>query len=196
MSHKQSQQRLFKILNHIANDTKSVFCNNSTSSDSNKFNPIIPDKRNENIQIWIGDRLYPRKDAKISVFDSVVQGGDGVWEGLRVYNNKIFLFEEHLDRLLDSAKALMFKNIPSRNYIKYAIYKTLNANKQFDSTHIRLTLSRGNKITSGMSPTNNKYGCCLIVLSEFKSPMDSCGKILKNNKNGIKLITSSIRRNS
>ena len=106
------------------------------------------------------------------------------------------MLNQHLDRLFDSAKALKFDNIPSRKFIKTAIFKTLNANKQFDETHIRLTLTRGKKVTSGMSPTNNKYGCCLIVLAEFKSPQDCCGKTLKNNKIGISLITSSIRRNS
>lgn len=182
-----TQERLSKLLNHL----KSNNINNN-----NQDIPLIPDKRNENIKIFIGDKLYRREDAKISVFDSVVQGGDAVWEGLRVYNGKIFLLNKHLDRLFDSAKALMFSNIPSREFIKNAIFKTLNANKQFNETHIRLTLTRGNKVTSGMSPTNNQYGCCLIVLSEFKSAMDCCGKTLKNNKIGINLITSSIRRNS
>eukprot|EP01084_Bolivina_argentea_P146978 257227_1 len=186
-----AQKRLSTLLNHLQSHNQTMV-NKTTHME----NQLIPDKRNENIKIFIGDRLYDRNEAKISVFDSIVQGGDAVWEGLRVYNSKIFLLNEHLNRLFDSAKALMFKNIPSRTFIKNAIFKTLNANKQFDETHIRLTLTRGNKVTSGMSPTNNKYGCCLIVLAEFKSPMDCCGKTLKNNKLGINLITSSIRRNS
>ena len=177
-----AQKRLSKLLNHL--------------QPNKTLNPSIPGPRNENIKVWVGDRLYDRNNAKISVFDSLVQGGDGVWEGLRVYNGKIFLLNQHLDRLFDSAKALKFENIPSREFIKSAIFKTLIANKQFDETHIRLTLSRGNKVSSGMSPTNNQYGCCLIVVAEFKSPQDCCGKTLKNNKIGISLITSSIRRNS
>ena len=71
------------------------------------------DKRNENIQIFIKEKLYPRGEAKVSVFDSSVQGGDAVWEGLRVYNEKIFRMNQHLDRLQASAKTLAFADIPS-----------------------------------------------------------------------------------
>ena len=61
----------------------------------------------------MGDRLYPRKEAKISVFDSAVQGGDAVWEGLRVYQEGLFCLA-HLDRLLASAHTLMFEDIPNK----------------------------------------------------------------------------------
>ena len=71
------------------------------------------DKRNDNIKIFIDGNIVDRNEAKISVFDSLVQGGDGVWEGMRVYNEKIFCFEEHLKRLKESAKSLDFKNIPT-----------------------------------------------------------------------------------
>ncbi|MFN0276142.1 MAG: aminotransferase class IV, partial [Chitinophagales bacterium] len=69
-----------------------------------QFNPA-----NENIFIWVGDKLYPRNEAKVSVFDSSVQGGDAVWEGLRIYNGKVFCLKEHLDRLSESAHALLFQ---------------------------------------------------------------------------------------
>jgi branched-chain amino acid aminotransferase len=147
------------------------------------------DKRNENIQIFIKDKLYPRSEAKVSVFDSSVQGGDAVWEGLRVYNGKIFRLNQHLDRLQASAKTLAFADIPSKEFIRSAIAQTLQANKMQTDTHIRLTLTRGEKITSGMDPRLNQNGSCLIVLAEFKPPV-------YDNANGIKLITSHIRRNS
>ena len=70
--------------------------------------------QNENILIWVKDKLYPRNEAKVSVFDSLVQGGDAVWEGLRVYNGKIFSLDDHLTRLNESAHAMMFENIPSK----------------------------------------------------------------------------------
>lgn len=151
-----------------------------------KFNQ--PNPKNDGTLIYVGDELILRENAKISVLDSLVQGGDGVWEGLRVYNGKIFQLEEHLNRLFDSAKAMHFKNIPSRDFIKEAIFSCLNANEMYDGVHIRLTLSRGLKTTSGMNPELNIYGCTLIVLPEFKPPV--------YGNEGIKLFTSSIRRNS
>ncbi len=150
--------------------------------------PLIPDPRNENILINIDGHLYHRDEAKVSVFDSIVQGGDGVWEGLRVYNDKIFMLDEHLDRLINSARAMAFHNIPTREHIRKSIFETLVANGMKDEVHIRLTLSRGKKVTSGMNPVFNQYGCTLIVLAEWKKPV--------YEKLGIKLITSAIRRNS
>jgi len=150
--------------------------------------PQLPDPRNENIVIYVGGELLPRDEAKISVFDSVVQGGDAVWEGLRLYNGRIFQLDEHLDRLFDSARAMAFVQIPSRTEVKTALFKTLEANGMRDEVHIRLTLTRGKKVTSGMSPHFNQYGPCLIVLAEWKKPV--------YNPQGIRLITAAIRRNS
>jgi len=147
------------------------------------------DSRNENILIHIGGKLYPRKEAKISVFDSVVQGGDAVWEGLRVYNGGIFCLEQHLNRLFESAKALLFAEVPSRDEVKKSIFETLKANDMNNGVHIRLTLTRGIKITSGMDPRLNQHGACLIVLAEWKP-------LVYDNENGITLITSAIRRNA
>jgi len=146
------------------------------------------DTRNENILVYIDGELLHRNDAKISVFDSTVQGGDAVWEGLRVYDGRIFALEEHLNRLIDSAHSLAFEGVPSQETIIQAIESTLSANKMKDDTHIRLTLSRGLKYTSGMDPRLNKYGCTLIVLAEWKSPV--------YGRTGIKLISTSTRRNS
>ena len=148
----------------------------------------LPDERNSDILININGELFHRNDAKISVFDSAVQGGDAVWEGIRIYDGKVFMLEEHLDRLMDSAHAMAFSNIPPREEIMQAIFETLHANKMYDESHIRLTLTRGEKLTSGMSPHFNQKGCTLIVLAEWKKPVYS--------SNGIHLITSSIRRNN
>jgi branched-chain amino acid aminotransferase len=148
-----------------------------------KFNP-----KNANIIIYVGGKLLPRDEAKISVFDSVVQGGDAVWEGLRVYKNGVFCLDYHLDRLRASAHALAFAHIPSHEEIKKAIAETLDANGMTDNTHIRLTLTRGEKITSGMDPRLNTKGSCLIVLAEWKP-------LVYDNDTGIKVITSSQRRN-
>jgi len=144
------------------------------------------DPRNDNIQVNIDGQLYHRDEAKVSVFDSVVQGGDAVWEGLRVYDRRIFCLTEHLDRLRESAQAMAFTQIPSHEEITAEISKTLAANEMYDEAHIRLTLSRGRKITSGMDPRLNQFGPTLIILAEFKKPV--------YDKSGLKLMTSSIRR--
>lgn len=145
--------------------------------------------KNDNIQVYVKDRLYPRGEAKVSVFDSVVQGGDAVWEGLRVYPEGVVCLEKHLTRLQESAKTLAFADIPSKTEIKKAIKMTLDANGMNDDTHIRLTLTRGEKITSGMDPRLNQNGSCLIVLAEWKP-------LVYDNASGIKVLSTSQRRNA
>lgn len=146
------------------------------------------DPRNADILVHVGGELKHRDDARVSVFDSVVQGGDAVWEGLRVYNGRIAELDGHLKRLQDSAKTLAFANVPSNDEIRSAIFETLEANGMRDEAHIRLTLTRGEKITSGMNPKFNQSGCTLIVLAEWKPPVYS--------DDGIRVITASTRRNT
>jgi len=148
----------------------------------------IPDSRNRDIVVFVNGELVPRAKAKVSVFDSSVQGGDAVWEGLRVYKGRIAALDGHLQRLQNSAKALLFESIPSSDEVRDAIFETLAANGMRDDSHIRLTLTRGEKITSGMNPRFNQSGCCLIVLAEWKPPVYS--------DNGIRVITASTRRNT
>lgn len=147
-----------------------------------------PDPRNADIMVYVNGEIVPRKDAKVSVFDSVVQGGDAVWEGLRVYKGRIAALAGHLQRLQNSAKTLAFEGVPSSDEVRKAIFDTLDANGMSDDAHIRLTLTRGEKITSGMNPRFNRSGCSLIVLAEWKPPVYSDA--------GITVITSSIRRNT
>ena len=146
------------------------------------------DPRNAEILVHVGGELKHRDDARVSVFDSVVQGGDAVWEGLRVYNGRIAELNGHLKRLQDSAKTLAFADVPSNDEIRSAIFETLEANGMRDEAHIRLTLTRGEKITSGMNPKFNQSGCTLIVLAEWKPPVYS--------DDGIRVITASTRRNT
>jgi len=144
------------------------------------------DERNRDLQININGELFHRDQAGVSPFDSVVQGGDAVWEGLRLYNGRIFRLDEHLVRLRHSAVALGFAEIPSHEAILEEIRKTLAANNMRDGVHIRLTLTRGVKITSGMDPRLNQAGPTLIVLAEYKPPV--------YDKGGIRLISSTYRR--
>lgn len=144
------------------------------------------DERNRDIYINVNGTLQRREEARISPFDSAVQGGDAVWEGLRVYEGRIFRLTEHLDRLRSSALALAFEEIPSHEKIIEEIRKTLEKNGMWDGVHIRLTLTRGEKITSGMDPRLNQSGPTLIVLAEFKAPV--------YDRSGLRLVTSSVRR--
>src|SRR3989449_2259354 len=144
------------------------------------------DERNRDLIVNINGELVHRDKAGISPFDSAVQGGDAVWEGLRLYNGRIFKLHEHLDRLERSAHALWFAEIPPREKIIEEIKRTLVANKMSHGVHIRLTLTRGVKVTSGMDPRLNQSGPTLIVLAEHKAPVYA--------KTGLTLITSKIRR--
>lgn len=144
------------------------------------------DPRNRDLIVNLNGRLTHRNEAAVSPFDSVVQGGDAVWEGLRLYWGRIFRLDQHLDRLVGSAQALAFAHIPSREAIVTEIRRTLEANGMFDGVHIRLTLTRGVKVTSGMDPRLNQSGSTLIVLAEHKPPVYSTA--------GLTLVTSSVRR--
>lgn len=145
------------------------------------FNP-----KNKDLIVNINGELIHRDKAGVSPFDSVVQGGDAVWEGLRLYNGRIFKLLEHLDRLEKSARALAFSDLPPRERIVEELKRTLAANKMRDGVHIRLTVSRGIKITSGMDPRLNQDGATLIILAEHKAPVYS--------REGLRLIISGVRR--
>jgi branched-chain amino acid aminotransferase group I len=148
----------------------------------------LTDPRNADILVGINDELKHRDEARISVFDSAVQGGDAVWEGLRVYKGRIAALDEHLERLRNSARTLAFADIPPTDDVRQAIFRTLEANDMRDEVHIRLTLTRGEKITSGMNPKFNQSGCTLIVLAEWKPSVYS--------DNGIRVVSASTRRNT
>lgn len=143
-------------------------------------------EKNRDLIVNVNGHLTHRDEARISPFDSVVQGGDAVWEGLRLYDGRIFKLVEHLERLRSSAQALAFATIPSNDELMGEIARTLEANKMRDGVHIRLTLTRGEKYTSGMDPRINQAGPTLIVLAEHKPPVYDAG--------GLSLVTSSIRR--
>jgi branched-chain amino acid aminotransferase len=144
------------------------------------------DERNRDLVVNVGGKLSHRDQAGVSPFDSSVQGGDAVWEGLRLYQGRIFRLNEHLDRLRASAQALAFGPVPPDEEIIEQIRRTLAANGMRDGVHIRLTLTRGVKLTSGMDPRLNTSGPTLIVLAEFKAPV--------YDTSGITLVTASVRR--
>lgn len=166
---------------------------------------LYEDPRNEHVLVYVGTpgssdgsrrggavgRIVPRDMARISPFDSSVQGGDACWEGIRVYNGRIFHLDMHLDRLFRSARALGFENMHTRSEVVDAIFRVLAANGMRDGAHMRLTLTRGEKCTSSMNPVFNVYGTTLIILPEWK-PTE--GATTYDNQGGVSLITASNRR--
>jgi protein-lysine N-methyltransferase EEF2KMT len=161
---------------------------------------IYEDSRNQELLVYIGAKgqkggcIIPREMARVSPWDSSVQGGDAAWEGLRVYRGKILSLDKHLRRLQRSAKALGFENVHSSDEITHALFQVLAANGMRDGAHVRLTLTRGEKCTSSMNPKFNVYGTTLIIVPEWK-PTDG-GATTYDNTKGIVLITASQRRNS
>ncbi|MAE72202.1 MAG: aminotransferase IV [Gemmatimonadetes bacterium] len=145
-------------------------------------------EKNRDIIVNINGELVHRDQARISPFDSAVQGGDAIWEGLRLCKGRVFKLTEHLDRLRSSALALAYTDLPSRERITEEIRRTLEENDMTDGVYIRLTLTRGEKITSGLDPRLNRSGPTLIIVAEHKPPV--------YDSDGIELITSTIRRAS
>src|SRR3954468_1703194 len=141
---------------------------------------------NANLIVNINGELVHRDKAGVSPFDSAVQNGDAVWEGLRLYKGRIFRLQQHLDRLRKSAAMLRYEKYPTDEYLIDQLRRTLNANKMTDGVHIRLTVSRGVKYTSGLDPRINTKGCSMFILAEFKPPV--------YDKAGITLMTAKIRR--
>ncbi len=147
--------------------------------------PINP--ANANLIVNINGQLVHRDQAGVSPFDSSVQNGDAVWEGLRLYRGRIFRLQQHLARLRKSAAMLRYEGMPSDERLIHEIESTLAANAMRDGVHIRLTVTRGLKYTSGLDPRINRLGCTFIILAEHKPPV-------YDNQSGVSLITAGHRR--
>jgi branched-chain amino acid aminotransferase len=149
---------------------------------------FIEDPRNENVLIYINGELVPRKEAKVSVFDSGFLLGDGFWETFRIHNGKIAFFERHMARLFENAKALAIDLPFAANEIKYALLQTIEANRLDDTAHLRLIISRGLKRTPYQDPRVNVGGPTVVIIGEFKAAQK------KFVENGIRLFTVHVRR--
>lgn len=142
---------------------------------------------NADILVNINGELAHRDRAGVSPFDSAVQNGDAVWEGLRLYDGRIFRLDAHLARLRRSAELIRYEGYPGEERLVAELKRTLAANSMRDRVHIRLTVSRGIKYTSGLDPRINRRGCSFFILAEHKPPV-------YNNTAGVHLVTVRQRR--
>ena len=128
----------------------------------------ISNPNNEDIFININGELFHRSKAKISVFDSGFLLGDGVWEGIRLHKSNLVFIDEHLDRLYASAKGISLDIPFSKLNIIDEIKKVLDKNNMDDNIHIRLVVSRGDKITPYQNPNANVGPINLVIIPEYK----------------------------
>ena len=152
-----------------------------------------PDPRNENIVIDVNGELFPRHEAKVSVFDSGFVLGDGVWEGLRVYpgpdgKGVVAFLDKHMKRLFEGAKTLDFEMVLNKSQLAERLYRCLDANNAHEGVHIRLMMSRGVKATPYQDPRATITPPTIVIIPEFKTPVAS------NATKGALLFTAHVRR--
>jgi len=146
------------------------------------------DERNGKVLVYVNGVLRPRAEATVSVFDSGFLMGDGVWEGLRLYNGKVPFLDEHLDRLFQGAKALDLDIGMDRAALTEAIYETTRANEMGSGVHIRLMVTRGLKSTPFQGTTVNVGAATVVIAAEWKAPAPEV------YARGLRLFTVHVRR--
>ena len=146
------------------------------------------DPRNDTIKIYVNGELFPRDEAKVSVFDSGFMLGDGVWEGLRLYGGKLAFVDDHMDRLFEAAKAIDLDIGMTKPELVAALYETLAANGMTDGVHIRLMITRGKKKTPFQDPRFSIYGPTIVIIPEFKVASEA------TINRGIRLFTVHVHR--
>ncbi len=147
----------------------------------------LEDPRNDDVLVYVNGRLYPRHEAKVSVFDSAFLVGDGVWESFRLHNGKLAFVERHLDRLRANLKALDYElGRPVESLID-EVYQTVQANRMHSDVHIRLMVTRGTKKTPSQDPRTNVGGPTVVIIAEYKVPS-------RQPQEGIRLFTVHVRR--
>jgi branched-chain amino acid aminotransferase len=129
------------------------------------------DPRNLELKTYVNGKIVHRDDAKVSVYDSGFLLGDGVWEGLRLYNGRWAFLEEHLDRLFEAAIAIDLDIGLSRTEVIDALAKTASANDMTDGAHARLMVTRGVKAKPFQDPRLSKSGPTIVIIMEFSAPV-------------------------
>ena len=146
------------------------------------------DPRNASILIDVNGELFPRNEAKVSVFDSGFVLGDGVWEGLRVHRGKIAFLDRHLERLYDGAKALDMEMEVTPEQLSKRLYHVLDENSMDEGVHIRLMVSRGIKATPYQDPRITITPPTIVIIPEYKNALPETAS------KGIRLFTVHVRR--
>jgi branched-chain amino acid aminotransferase len=131
------------------------------------------DVRNENILIYVDGNLVPREQAVVSVYDSGFMLGDGVWEGMRIYDGHIAFMEDHIDRLLEAALYIDLEIGKTREELVQAIQDTLGANGMTSDAHIRMMVTRGKKRKPFQHPHLSVFGSTIVIIAEHSKPDDS-----------------------
>ncbi len=128
------------------------------------------DARNERILIWVNGALKPRAEAAVSVYDSGFMLGDGVWEGLRLYNGRWAFLDEHIDRLFEAAKAIDLDIGMDRDGVIAALLETQDANGMHTDAHARLMVTRGVKVRPFQHPSLSRSGPTMVIIMEHSVP--------------------------
>ncbi len=128
------------------------------------------DARNEAILIYVNGRILPRSEAVVSVYDSGFMLGDGIWEGLRLYNGKWAFLDEHMDRLFEAAKAIDLDLGLNREQVTEALEETRAANGMETAVHARLMVTRGVKVKPFQHPSLSQSGPTIVIILEHSEP--------------------------
>ncbi len=128
------------------------------------------DSRNEHILIYVNGELKSKKEAVVSVYDSGFMLGDGVWEGIRLYNGVWAFLDDHLDRLIEASKAIDLNLRLKRNEIKKALLKTQKANNMNNDAHARIMITRGVKVRPFQQPSLSRSGPSFVIIMEHSRP--------------------------
>ena len=131
------------------------------------------DARNANILIYVDGALVPREQAVVSVYDSGFILGDGVWEGMRIYDGHIAFMQDHLDRLFEAALYIDLDIGMTRAQLTQAIHSVLGANDMQTDAHIRLMVTRGKKRKPFQHPHLSIHGATVVIIAEHSKPDDS-----------------------
>ncbi|WP_420861222.1 aminotransferase class IV [Algirhabdus cladophorae] len=131
------------------------------------------DDRNDSILIYVDGQIVPRDDAKVSVYDSGFMLGDGIWEGLRLYDGVLSFLDAHLDRLFEAALFIDLDIGMTRAELVEAIWATLHANAMHTDVHLRVMITRGRKRKPFQHPHLSIFGSTVVIIAEHSRPDDS-----------------------
>ncbi|GDX58609.1 aminotransferase class IV [Comamonadaceae bacterium] len=157
----------------------------NTSSESAQGYAL--DARNESVLVYVNGEFFPRREARVSVFDSGFALGDGVWEGLRLVKGRIISLQAHMDRLFEGAASIALDIGMDRKALEQALWRTLEHNGMTDGAHIRLMVTRGTKRTPNQDPRFVIGGATIVIVAEYKAPKPEV------RAKGLSLMTSTFR---